>query len=952
MYEFSLHSYKELFKNSIKESREKITSSESADERIKSIERVHLNKIIVFTNQSLFENHRLLFSLQLCLAMITSDEEEYKKEMEKSGANKPITTSANNRGNPNDIKENSNNANKLSLPDMFNQQEFAMLVQTSSDSIDSKGFHKPNWINDENAWKFIINLENKIPDFKGIISSFTHNNQDWHKWYISKDIEKDELLSEWEQKCKGLKSVRKLLLIKALRPDKFSTALKQYINRNLGIDLRDTPLNLKEILLKDVNSYTPLLIIHGNGIDPSESLQKIWEGEEKKEQENKEKFTKENQNQTNNFKDGAEKEKKSEKKFFISTLTQDQLTFALKELQDNARIGGWVYFANTHLTLQSIPQLEKTLDDLKDVHKDFRLIISTNPHPKYPISFLQRCEKITFEMPKGIGTNMARILDDLQKDNPKFENYERVEKNDFKFSSFCKLVYSLCMFHSVLIERRKYKSYGWTSFYDFNNSDFKICFDILKSYMSRFSMSGENFPWKAVQELIAINYGSRFTNEKDLSLLNTYSTTFFNQKVITEKIYNFSSVEPPYLLPDDSLYERFKNSVSSDPLYANKSEFFLRTNFYKDEARKLPKEDPPELFGLHFNAEISAQIEDNLLLIENIRLLSPDLLASGVGTTPKEEIIISKIQAGLEKLPKFLNTELAKRKILITTADKQMKFDPTQYSLFLEATRYNNLLRTIKTDLTTIESALKGNTILSPEIEEMIGTLYEDKVPVNWLNIYLSTKKFSAYINDLLLRVEFFNKWITNGFTTSYYLGYFTNPNGFITSIKQKYSLDNKVSFNRVSIDFKVNNEDDDVKATTKNGYIIKGLFIQGGIWDKKISVVKDENIQDLHCPMPLIIMTPMIASEHESIGISMISQNHLLSGVAPIPFQSGPIKHWFPLYYIPIRGEYLGKNSYVLDIPLNVFKDKDKDGQEKTEKEYVAYWIKKGSCLLLSKND
>jgi len=948
MYEFSLHSYKELFKNSIKESREKITSSESSDERIKSIEKVHITKIISFTNQSLFENHRLLFSLQLCLAMITSEEEEFKKELEKNNANKAAQTTSNNRGGDDKDQEN-NSSSKVTMPDMFNQTEFSMLIQTNFDHIDARSFHKPSWINDENAWKFIINLENKIPDFKAIISSFTHNNTDWYKWYISKDIEKAALLPDWEQKCKGMKSVRRLLLIKALRPDKFSTVLKGYIHNNLGIDLRDTPINLKEILIKEVNCYTPLLIIHGNGIDPSESLQKLWEAEEKKEQENKEKNAKDQQNQTNTFKD--EKDKKSEKKFYISTLNQDQLILALTDLTEQAKIGGWVYFANTHLTLQSIPQLEKTLDDLKDVHKDFRLIISTNPHPKYPISFLQRCEKITFEMPKGIGTNMARILDDLQKDNPKFENYERVEKNDFKFSSFSKLVYSLCMFHAVLIERRKFKSYGWTCFYDFNNSDFKICFDILKSYMSKFTSSGENFPWKALQELIVINYGSRFTNEKDLALLNTYATAFFNQKVISEKVYNFSSVEPPYLLPDDSLYERFKNSVSSDPAYANKSEFFLRTNFYKEEAKKLPKEDPPELFGLHFNAEISSQIEDNLLLIENIRLLSPDLIANGIGATPKEEIIIGKIQTALGKMPNYLNTELAKKKILITTADKQLKFDPTQYSLFLEASRYNNLLRTIKSDLTTIESALRGNTVLSPEIEEMIHQLYEDKFPVNWLMVYLSTKKFTTYINDLVNRIEFFNKWITNGFTTSYFIGYFTNPNGFITSIKQKYSLDNKVSFNRVSIDFKVNNEDDDVKATTKNGFIIKGLFIQGGIWDKKISVVKDENIQDLNTHMPLIIMTPMIASDHENLANQVISQNQLLAGGALV-MQSGPIKHWFPVYYIPIRGDYLGKNSYVMDIPLNVFKDKDKEGQEKTEKEYISYWIKKGSCLLMSKND
>jgi dynein heavy chain len=75
-------------------------------------------------------------------------------------------------------------------------------------------------------------------------------------------------------------------------------------------------------------------------------------------------------------------------------LNKDQKKDTFIDIQDNSKIGGWIYVANTQLTLQYIPELEKILDDLKDVHPDFRLIISTNPNPKYPISFLQRCKKI------------------------------------------------------------------------------------------------------------------------------------------------------------------------------------------------------------------------------------------------------------------------------------------------------------------------------------------------------------------------------------------------------------------------------------------------------------------------------------------------------------------------------------------------------------------------------
>lgn len=956
MYEFSLDSYENLFRNSVLISSDKQNSSESSDERIKSIEKFHLQRIIQFTNQCLFENHRLLFSLQLCLALIIANEDEIKKDFEKKGMMKFLDKAPAQKEEDDplaDKKPNTNAFSKLGI-EFFNMNEFKLLIQSSVENIDisGKGFHKPSWINYDSSWKFIIGLENKIPDFKGIFSSFTNNNQDWYKWYTSKEIEKEDLPVEWEGKCKGETSVRKLLFIKALRPDKFATALRGWINKNLGIDLKDEPFSLKEILMKEVNCFTPLMIIHGSGIDPSESLQKIWEEElanAMKEKDNKENTQKmadgDTMNllpkKTNEVKASSKDEKeKKEKKFLLYTLNQDQLVFTINEIQENSKIGGWIYLANTHLTLQSVPLLEKTLDDLKDVHPDFRLIISTNPNPKYPISFLQRCKKITFETPKGVGTIMTRLFDDLQKENIVLGN-DKLDKGDLRNSAFSKMVYSLCMFHSILMERRKFKSYGWTSFYDFNNSDFKICFDLIKVYMQKFN-NATDFPWKALQELIAINYGSRFSNEKDLALLNTYSRQFFNPKLISDKNYNFSSSpEFSYLLPDENMYERFKNTNTSDSQFYSKSDFFIRMNFFKEEAKKMNKEDPPELFGLHFNAEISAHIQDNLELIENIRLVSPDLVVSGGSLlSVKDDSVLKKINFALEKIPPILNIEVAKGKILLL--DKNAKSDPIIYVLYQESSRYNQLISLIKSDLTAIESALKGNTTLTPNLERQINSIYEDKVPFTWAKFYNSTKPFASFMIDLNQRVEFFNNWLSNGITSSYFLGYFANPFGFITAVKQKFSLENRISFNKVKLDFKVINEDEQTKLT-KIGYLIKGIYIEGGQWDKKYSGIKDENIQDLYTTLPPVVMIPINDEMSGNQGPQIITAGMM---------GQGPLKHWFPLYYIPFRGDYLGKPSYVMDICLNILRDKDKEGSEKTDREYIAYWIKKGTCLLLSKND
>ena len=259
------------------------------------------------------------------------------------------------------------------------------------------------------------------------MSSFTHNSSDWHKWYQNKEIE--ELPVEWESKCKGTTNVRKLLFIKALRPDKIADGIRVFISKNLDVDLKEQGANLREIIKNEVNPETPLMIVHGSGVEPSDNISMLWEEfkpeelkkkekeqitnpDEEKEKPKAKKEEKDDKNQKE--KDDKDKEKEIKPRCVITTLNQDQWQNTRATLKDMAKVGGWVYVANTHLTLQSIPELEKTLDDIKlsNPHPNFKLIISTNPHPDYPISLLQRCNKITFELPKGIGNNMARLFDD------------------------------------------------------------------------------------------------------------------------------------------------------------------------------------------------------------------------------------------------------------------------------------------------------------------------------------------------------------------------------------------------------------------------------------------------------------------------------------------------------------------------------------------------------------
>lgn len=65
-------------------------------------------------------------------------------------------------------------------------------------------------------------------------------------------------------------------------------------------------------------------------------------------------------------------------------------------------IGHWVFLANCHLSLSWMPQLDKLVEQLQveDPHPDFRLWLSSSPHPDFPIAILQAGIKMTTEPPK------------------------------------------------------------------------------------------------------------------------------------------------------------------------------------------------------------------------------------------------------------------------------------------------------------------------------------------------------------------------------------------------------------------------------------------------------------------------------------------------------------------------------------------------------------------------
>ena len=230
------------------------------------------------------------------------------------------------------------------------------------------------------------------------------------------------LPGEWDNK---LNDLQKMVVIRSFRSDRVLFCAQTFVVNNLGQKFVEPPILDVSDVLADSSPRTPLVFVLSPGVDPTSSLTQL-----------------------------AQKYGMSERFHYIA-LGQGQAPKATKLIQDGVKNGDWVFLANCHLSISFMPTLDKIIEGIpaSNPHKEFRLWLSSSPHPQFPISILQASLKMTTEPPKGLKANMNRLYTNLITE----ESFERCTKSEI----YKKLLFSLCFFHSVLIERKKFLTLGW-----------------------------------------------------------------------------------------------------------------------------------------------------------------------------------------------------------------------------------------------------------------------------------------------------------------------------------------------------------------------------------------------------------------------------------------------------------------------------------------------------------
>ncbi|XP_066933177.1 dynein axonemal heavy chain 2-like [Clytia hemisphaerica] len=675
-----------------------------------------------------------------------------------------------------------------------------------------------NWLSDA-AWDNVTELD-KLTNFHGMIASFEQYPRDWNVWFTSGEPEIASLPGEWENACNEL---QRMLVVRSLRPDRVSFCANSFIINNLGSKFVEPPVLDMRSVLEDSTTRTPLIFVLSTGVDPTSALLQLAES----------------CNMNN--------------RFHALSLGQGQAPIATRMIKEGVREGNWVFLANCHLSLSWMPQLDKLVEQLQveKPHPDFRIWLSSSPHPDFPISILQAGIKMTTEPPKGLKANMKRLYQLIT--DQQFSRCKEQEK-------YKKLLFSLCFFHSVLLERKKFLQLGWNIPYGFNDSDFEVSENLLSIYLDEY----EDTPWDALKYLIAgVNYGGHVTDDWDRRLLMTYVNDAFNDNVLSEPFYQLSA--------NSNYYVPKSGSIGS----------------YRDFISMLPNIDKPDAFGQNPNADIASQIRETRSLFDTLLSLQPQVSSAGQGERPEDKVMDLAADV-LRKVPDLIDYD--------QTA-KIMAEDPCPLNVVLlqEITRYNALLTTIKTSLTELQRGIKGLVVMSTELEETFHCIFDGRVPPIWEKAYPSLKPLASWTRDLVQRVEHFDKWATTAHPpVIFWMSAFTFPTGFLTAVLQTCARQNNISVDSLSWEFVVSTVDDTHLQAPKDGVYIRGLFLEGAGWDKRNAYLIEAEPMQLVCPIPTIHFKPV---ENKK--------------------KSGKGMYACPCYYYSNRTGGSGRPSFVVAVDL-----------------------------------
>jgi dynein heavy chain len=111
----------------------------------------------------------------------------------------------------------------------------------------------------------------------------------------------------------------------------------------------------------------------------------------------------------------------------------------------------------------------------------------------------------------------------------KFDDEQFEKAKSHKLTEYKAILFGLCMYHSLIVGRKKFGSQGWSRLYNFNDGDLTICGDVLHNYLTKY----DKVPYADLAYIYGeIMYGGHITDNWDRRTNNTYLNVLIRPEIL------------------------------------------------------------------------------------------------------------------------------------------------------------------------------------------------------------------------------------------------------------------------------------------------------------------------------------------------------------------------------------------------------------------------------------
>uniref|UniRef100_A0A8C5KUF0 Dynein axonemal heavy chain 11 n=1 Tax=Jaculus jaculus TaxID=51337 RepID=A0A8C5KUF0_JACJA len=636
-----------------------------------------------------------------------------------------------------------------------------------------------------------------MEEFRGIDRDVEGSVKQWRKWVESECPEKEKLPQEWKKKS----LIRKLIILRAMRPDRMTYALRNFVEEKLGTKyVERTRLDLGKAF-EESSMATPIFFILSPGVDALKDLEMLGK---------RLGFT---------IDSG---------KFHNVSLGQGQEMVAEMALEKASREGHWVILQNVHLVAKWLGTLEKLLERFSQgSHGDSRVFMSAEAAPSpqehtIPQGLLENSIKITNEPPTGMLANLHAALYNFDQDT-----LEMCSK-DQEFKS---ILFSLCYFHACVAGRLRFGPQGWSRSYPFSPGDLTICANVLHNYLE----ASPNVPWEDLRYLFGeIMYGGHITDSWDRKLCRVYLEEFMNPSLIEDELMlapGFAA--PPYL--DYSGYHQYVEEM-------------------------LPPESPA-LYGLHPNAEIEFLTVTSNTLFRTLLEMQPRNAGSSEELGPStEEKVKNILDDILEKLPEEFNMAEIMQKSSNRSPYVLVCFQECERMNILIREIHVSLQQldlglkgelTLSPDVEAHQLALNYDRVPDTWSKLAYPSTYG---LAQWFNdLLLRCRELDMWTRDLALPAVV---WLSGFFNPQAFLTAIMQT----MARKNEWPLDRMC----LTVDVTKKTKED-YGHPPREGAYLHGLLLEGASWDPQAGTLADARLKELTSMMPVIFVKAIPMDRHET---------------------------------------------------------------------------------------